>query len=217
MVRGTQTRERLVSTAAELFWRRGYAATGVSAIMQHAQATSGSFYHFFPTKDDLLLAVLEAVARELEDEVLGRAERETPDLAGRTGWLAAAYRERTIPDGSRAGLPVGALVAELGPELGEARRRVAELYERLVDRVESWSRESGTSAENARGLAELVVASLEGAALMALATGSGAAIDGCVERLRGAAIAATEAGGTAADEMPLHAVSEGEPADWKAW
>ena len=68
---------------------------------------------------------------------------------------------------------------------------------------------------NARGLSELVVASLEGAAQMALATGSAAAIDGCVERLRGVAVAGTS--GMAVDETPLPAGSEPEALDWKAW
>ncbi|MCG6950498.1 MAG: TetR/AcrR family transcriptional regulator, partial [Acidobacteria bacterium] len=43
--RKTTTRERLISAAAELFRRQGYAQTGVNQIIQGANATSGSFYH----------------------------------------------------------------------------------------------------------------------------------------------------------------------------
>ena len=60
--RKTTTRERLITTAAELFWRQGYSQTGVNEIIKQAGATSGSFYHFFPTKEDLLLAVVDHVA-----------------------------------------------------------------------------------------------------------------------------------------------------------
>ena len=63
--RKTTTRERLITTAAELFRRQGYAQTGVNQIIQEANATSGSFYHFFPAKEDLLMAVVDHIAEGL--------------------------------------------------------------------------------------------------------------------------------------------------------
>src|SRR6059036_2076448 len=42
------TRERFVSTGADLLRRQGYNATGVKQIVAEAQAPFGSLYHFFP-------------------------------------------------------------------------------------------------------------------------------------------------------------------------
>ena len=42
------TRQRLVTAAAELFRRQGYAATGIKAVLTAAGAPYGSMYHFFP-------------------------------------------------------------------------------------------------------------------------------------------------------------------------
>ena len=54
------TRQRLVTAAAELFRRRGYAATGIKAILTAASAPYGSLYHFFPGgKAELGRAVIE--------------------------------------------------------------------------------------------------------------------------------------------------------------
>ena len=53
------TRTRLVEAARYLFWARGYAATGLSEILRRARANSGSFYHFFDSKDALLRTVLD--------------------------------------------------------------------------------------------------------------------------------------------------------------
>ena len=53
------TRDRLIETARQLFLKQGYTATGVAEILQNAELNAGSLYHFFPTKEDLLLAVLE--------------------------------------------------------------------------------------------------------------------------------------------------------------
>jgi len=42
-----------------LFMAKGYQSTSVADILREAGANSGSLYHAFPTKQDLLLAVLE--------------------------------------------------------------------------------------------------------------------------------------------------------------
>jgi TetR/AcrR family transcriptional repressor of lmrAB and yxaGH operons len=54
------TRQRLVTAAAELFRRQGYAATGIKAILNAAGAPYGSLYHFFPGgKAELGRAVID--------------------------------------------------------------------------------------------------------------------------------------------------------------
>jgi AcrR family transcriptional regulator len=54
------TRQRLVTAAAELFRRQGYAATGIKAILAAAGAPYGSLYHFFPGgKAELGRAVID--------------------------------------------------------------------------------------------------------------------------------------------------------------
>ena len=53
------TRERIVEAARDLFLMQGYNSTGLAQITQRAGVKSGSLYYFFPTKEDLLLAVLD--------------------------------------------------------------------------------------------------------------------------------------------------------------
>jgi TetR/AcrR family transcriptional regulator, transcriptional repressor for nem operon len=55
----TQSKNRILAGAKELFLARGYAATTVDAICEKAQLTKGSFYYFFDSKEDLGLAVLD--------------------------------------------------------------------------------------------------------------------------------------------------------------
>lgn len=52
------TRDRLIEAAMRLFWKKGYQSTSVTDILAAAGANSGSLYHFFPTKQNVLLAVL---------------------------------------------------------------------------------------------------------------------------------------------------------------
>ena len=66
------SRERLVDAALYLFWLQGYAATGVAEILSQANVRSGSFYYFFKTKEDLLLAVLQRYIETLDLVADGR-------------------------------------------------------------------------------------------------------------------------------------------------
>ena len=54
MGRTSDARERLIATAIELIRARSYESVGVDALCNHAQVKKGSFYHFFPSKQDLM-------------------------------------------------------------------------------------------------------------------------------------------------------------------
>ena len=84
-----ETRKRLVETARRLFHEQGYTATGIAQILDAAKARSGSLYYFFPTKEDLVLAVLEKYKDLLAPMPLHTGERvrtgQTVGRVGRTG------------------------------------------------------------------------------------------------------------------------------------
>jgi AcrR family transcriptional regulator len=52
-------RERILSTAHDLFYGEGIRATGIDRLIAEAGVTKVTFYRQFPSKDDLVLAFLE--------------------------------------------------------------------------------------------------------------------------------------------------------------
>ena len=52
-------RERIVSTAYALFTRRGVRAVGIDEIIYQSGVAKATMYRHFPTKNDLVLAVLQ--------------------------------------------------------------------------------------------------------------------------------------------------------------
>jgi TetR/AcrR family transcriptional repressor of nem operon len=59
MGRTSDARGRLIEAAGDLWHRRSYADVGVGEICAEAGVQKGSFYHFFPSKQDLALAVID--------------------------------------------------------------------------------------------------------------------------------------------------------------
>ena len=64
MTPDTDTRSRILDTAREMFHGRSYADVGIQEICDGARVQKGSFYHFFPSKRDLALAVIDNMADE---------------------------------------------------------------------------------------------------------------------------------------------------------
>ena len=59
MKKGEESRQRLIECSAELFWKNGYSATGISEILKQTGLPKGSCYFYFKSKDDLAAAVTE--------------------------------------------------------------------------------------------------------------------------------------------------------------
>lgn len=56
---GTDTRSRLLLAARQLFWQRSYGSVSVDDLCASADVRKGSFYHFFESKEALVLALFE--------------------------------------------------------------------------------------------------------------------------------------------------------------
>ena len=58
--RSQETRSRILAAAAENFARQGYDVTSVDAICRLAGVSKGAFYHHFPSKSSVFIALLGA-------------------------------------------------------------------------------------------------------------------------------------------------------------
>ena len=223
MARKSTTRDRLVRTATELFSRQGYGQTGVNEIMQQARATSGSFYHFFPAKEDLLLAVLDHVGETLHTEVLGPAAESTQDPIERVFAVLAYYRRHLVDTDFALGSPMGNLAAELSESHPQVRSKVSELFATSTAEVEAFLREADDRLPpdlDRSGLAEFVLSTVEGAVLQARARRSLAPFDASVTQLRRYFdLLQTETGQTPEISGSLVSTSRRAPqaADWRSW
>ena len=82
MAKRGETREKIIKAATKIFFEYGYEETSVRMIQEEAKVVTGSFYHFFPSKEILFEVVIERflagyaerIDTILENEELGIAE-----------------------------------------------------------------------------------------------------------------------------------------------
>jgi AcrR family transcriptional regulator len=183
-------KERLIESARELLWERGYVGTSPKAVQQRAGAGQGSMYHHFGGKSDLARAAIERSAAELR----GRAEAAFagPGTAiDRVG--AYLRRERD----ALKGCPVGRLTQD--PEVMAdplLRAPVEETFAWVTGRIADLLAEGRAAGEVDPGLdpaaaAAALVAVVQGGYVLARAAGSAEAYEravaGALSLLGGAA------------------------------
>ena len=88
MPRPDRSRAALVDTAALLFRRQGYAATGVNQILETADVKAGSLYHHFPDgKQELAAAVVDSVGADIERRLRELLDSGLPVSDIVDGWI----------------------------------------------------------------------------------------------------------------------------------
>ncbi len=129
------TRAKIIEAAMELFWAKGYGSTSIADILSRTQLNSGSLYHFFPGKQDLLLAVLEAYRDGIEQMLLAPAWGDEPDPVERVFKLLALYRGLILQTECTYGCPIGSLALELHEADPAVRERLAQNFANWVSAV----------------------------------------------------------------------------------
>ena len=158
-------RTRLIETATNLAYARGFRETSLADIAEAARVPVGNVYYYFKTKEELAEAVVE---RRLEEFRAARAEWDR--LSSPKERLLAfvgsiqANREQL----ARGGCPLGGLCSELLKEGGALAKKSATLFTEPIGWLEKQFRAAGY--EKARELAMHLFSAFQGIAAVAQGT-----------------------------------------------
>ena len=169
------TRQRLLVSAWELIYQRSYADVGVQAICDHAEVKKGSFYHYFPSKQALTLALLDEFRLDFEQDLLGQAfAGDLPPMARFGQLIELVYqfqKEVFRTSGHLTGCPFGNLAAELSTLDEPIRAKLASIFDRLQEYFGVTLQEAVASGAlgsiDIPGTARAMLSYLEGVLLLA--------------------------------------------------
>lgn len=164
------TRQRIVMTAMELFWEKGFQSTSIADILSRTQVHSGSLYHFFPGKQDVLAAVLEAYRDGIEEWLLAPAWSGVDDPVERIFALLNGYRTQLVTTDCTYGCPIGNLALELSEPDPHIRELLAINFANWTSAIERCLISAGDRLPanlDKRRLAEFTLTVMEGAIMQA--------------------------------------------------
>ncbi|HWF76935.1 MAG TPA: TetR/AcrR family transcriptional regulator [Caulobacteraceae bacterium] len=164
------TRSRIIEAARDLFWEKGYNATSVADILSRSQVNSGSLYHFFPGKQDVLVGVLAAYRDGIEAMLLSPAWDGIDDPLEKIFALLAHYRWQLVETDCLYGCPIGSLALELHEPDPIVRELLATNFSNWTGAVEARLIEAGARLPpdlDRRALAEFVMTAMEGGVMQA--------------------------------------------------
>jgi TetR/AcrR family transcriptional repressor of nem operon len=172
------TRRRLVQAAADVMWRRSYAAAGVDEICRLAAAQKGSLYHFFPAKSDLAVAAIEhrweSLRRDVIDPIDQTGEAGLHRVIRLVDRIDALQRQALTDGQALNGSAVGGVGGEMAHQDDRIRAAVQRVFEEQCGYVQRWLDEAAVARQIAAGSnrvrAGQVLALIEGALLLGRVT-----------------------------------------------
>ena len=170
-----------------LFALKGYGSTSVADILQAADVNAGSLYHFFPGKQDVLLAVLDAYKRGIRPMLLDPAWKGVDDPIERVFALLARYRQHLVDSDCVYGCPIGSLALELHEPDPPVRALLAENFKGWVDAIEQCFVDAGARIPkrvDRRALAIFALTTMEGGVMLSRTDRTTDAFDSAVKMLR---------------------------------
>jgi TetR/AcrR family transcriptional repressor of lmrAB and yxaGH operons len=186
----TDSRQRMIETAAVVMRERGVEATSFSEVLARSGAPRGSIYHHFPGGKAQLIEEATRYAGDFSAAGLTAALGEDDPVAAVQAFTAGWIRILRKSDFA-AGCPVvaAALEGERTPGAREAAAAAFTHWERLLtDAIETHT----DSHERAQALATLVIASVEGAVVLARACRSTAPLERVATEMRALLVDAIE-------------------------
>jgi len=164
------TRWRILEAAMHLFWEKGFGSTSIADILARAGINSGSLYHFFPGKQDLLIAVLDTYIGGIREMLLEPNWRGVADPIEKIWKLMDGYRAALVQTDCTYGCPIGSLALELHEPDPAVRERLAKNFSNWTDAIEECLDAAGERVPrgtNKRALAEFVLTTMEGGVMLA--------------------------------------------------
>lgn len=154
-------------------------------LLARADVNSGSFYHFFESKEALLRAVLETYRDGLRPVVIDPAFATATDPVERVFAVLAGYRERLTGTDCTYGCPLGRLALEIDPENRPAHTLIDQNFRDWIGAVRECIDEMrlprGTDRD---ALATMVLVTMEGGVMLSRSRRSPEPFDQAVAQLR---------------------------------
>lgn len=144
----TLTREKLIKTGAKAMLAKSYNSVGIQEILTAVDVPKGSFYHFFSSKEDLGVSIVEYYGEQLGSLI--RAKLSDANLTPRRRLIEYFMTVRSYYEAHGCGQ--GCLVGKLATEVANVHPRIRLS---LKNEFDKWSKLFAACISEAQNIGEI--------------------------------------------------------------
>jgi AcrR family transcriptional regulator len=174
--RKSDSRERMILSAAALLREYGASATSIDRVLAHSGAPRGSVYHHFPGGRAQLIDEAVALAGDFIAGLID-AITQADDPVEAIDAFFVLWRDRLVKSDFRAGCPIVAVAVETNDDAPQLARSAAAVFARWQEALAALFVRHGLTEERSRRLGSFIIAAVEGAVIMCRAEQSTAPIE----------------------------------------
>jgi len=188
--KGAATRDQILDAASRLIYLRGYHSTSLDDVLREGGVGKGNFYYYFRSKEELGFAIIDRLVQGFAERTLEPAFADVgadpiAQIHGFLDRLLDNQRQRKCV----GGCPMGNLASELSDVHEGFRKRLAGIFlrwrTRLTEALERGQVQGRVRGDaDAAGVAQFIVAALEGAILLTKVSKDIAVMEQCVQHLK---------------------------------
>ncbi|MBN9286932.1 MAG: TetR family transcriptional regulator [Gammaproteobacteria bacterium 39-13] len=127
---GGNTKQLLIETASELIWKNSYGSVSVDDICKTAGVKKGSFYHFFPSKVDLVISTIDMYyqsKKAVYDEIFSPQIAPLKRFEQLADYLYESQAQTKAKYGKVCGCPYASLGCEMAGQEDDIRKKLNEI------------------------------------------------------------------------------------------
>jgi len=167
-----QTREKLIEIGSNVIYEQGFNHTGINEILSQAGVPKGSFYHYFSSKQDFGMAIIDNFSQNYAVLLQGFLQDEAFSPLQRMRNYLNNCMETLIENDFNQGCMIGNLSQEMATQNSIFREKLASIFAEWKKQYEACFQsaiEAGELAEheNCEQLAEFLLLASQGAILRA--------------------------------------------------
>jgi len=162
------TREKILTTAAFLFQKNGYHATGLNEIIKESATPKGSLYYYFPDgKEELLAATIKLMGDRIQHQIGEELAKKSDPVQAIKEFILDLARKLNEKDQENC-FSIGLLALETVSISESLRKTCTEVYNMWTDTYYQKLVSSGYSSERSTELSLILQSMIEGAITISL-------------------------------------------------
>ncbi|WP_035984490.1 TetR/AcrR family transcriptional regulator [Leptolyngbya sp. KIOST-1] len=129
MVHRKRTREDILAAMLDRVHRKGLNGTGLTELLKLSGASSGSFYNYFASKDELGHALIDFDWQRLKTHLIDPATAQTADPIAQIFWMIDALEAKHLSSDDCFGCFLGNLVVDLAEYAPDFREHLIQIFQ----------------------------------------------------------------------------------------